>query len=63
MERESELSNAVVVLIFPVRKPCPSGAHGAKPIPSSSQSGKISGSGSLVQSEYSLWIAATGRIA
>ena len=50
----------VVASIVPVRKPAPSGLHGTKPMPSSSHSGRISGSGSRVHSEYSLWIAVTG---
>ena len=53
-------SNCVVSSIFPVRKPWPSGLHGTKPMPSSSQVGSTSGSGSRVHSEYSLWMAATG---
>jgi hypothetical protein len=34
--RKSEGSKVVVVSIFPVRKPWPSGLHGTKPMPSSS---------------------------
>ena len=58
--RKSEPSNCVFSSIFPVRKPWPSGLHGTKPMPSSSQVGSTSGSGSRVHSEYSLWMAATG---
>ena len=47
-------SNLVEASIFPVKNPCPSGLHGTKPIPNSSQVGSTSCSGSLVHIEYSL---------
>jgi hypothetical protein len=58
--RKSPLANSVVVSIFPVRKPLPSGLKGTKPMPSSSSVGRIASSGSRHQSEYSLWSAMTG---
>src|SRR5215207_7903759 len=57
--RKSEPSNVVVSSILPVRKPLPSGLKGTKPIPSSRRVGRISSSGSLHQSEYSLCRAVT----
>src|SRR5260221_578059 len=45
---------------FPVRKPCPRGLQGTKPIPSSSHVGCTSASGSRVHREYSLWTVVTG---
>src|SRR5712691_1351848 len=60
MLRKSLLSNFVSSLIFPVRKPLPRGLNGTNPIPSSSSVGITSASGSLHQSEYSLWSAVTG---
>ena len=58
--RKSVLSNFVSAGIFPVRKPLPSGLNGTKPIPSSSNVGMISVSGSRKNSEYSLCSAVTG---
>src|SRR3954467_12198213 len=62
MLRKSVLSKAVFSSIAPVRKPLPSGLNGTKPIPSSSQRGRISASGSRHHSEYSLWSAVMGSI-
>ena len=58
--RKSVLSNLVFISIFPVRNPLPKGLNGTNPIPSSSSIGKISSSGFLHQSEYSLCKAVTG---
>ena len=44
----------------PVRKPRPSGLYATKPMPSSRTVGRISASGSRVQSEYSVWSAVIG---
>jgi hypothetical protein len=52
--RKPELSNVVASSILPVRKPLPSGLKGTKPIPNSSRIGRISSSGFLHHSEYSL---------
>ena len=60
MLRKSLLSNVVLSLIAPVRKPLPSGLKGTKPMPSSSSVGRISCSGSRHHSEYSLCSAVTG---
>ena len=60
MLRKSLAANLVSALIAPVRKPLPSGLNGTKPMPSSSQSGRISASGSRHHSEYSLCRAVTG---
>jgi len=46
--------------IVPVRKPLPKGLNGTKPIPSSSNVGIISVSGSRQNNEYSLCNAETG---
>jgi hypothetical protein len=54
MLRKSLLSNVVLSLIAPVKKPLPRGLNGTKPIPSSSNVGRISCSGSRHQREYSL---------
>src|SRR5512133_3784579 len=48
------------LVTVPVRKPWPSGDHGTNPMPSSSQTGSTSASGSRAQMEYSLCTAATG---
>ena len=58
--RMSPAANSVAVLTVPVRKPLPSGLNGTKPMPSSAQVGRTSGSGSRVHSEYSLCTAVTG---
>ena len=59
-DRTSEVSKAIAASTFPVRKPCPRGLQGTKPIPSSSHVGSTSASGSRVHREYSLWTAVTG---
>src|SRR5262245_4535838 len=57
MLRKSSLSNDVLSSIFPVRKPLPNGLNGTNPMPRSSHTGNTVPSGSLHQSEYSLWSA------
>src|SRR5207302_658917 len=52
MLRKSLLSNFVSSLIFPVRKPLPTGLNGTNPIPSSSSVGITSASGSLRLSDF-----------
>jgi hypothetical protein len=54
------LPNAASALTLPVRKPWPRGLQGTNPMPSSSQTGRISDSGSRAHSEYSDCTAATG---
>jgi hypothetical protein len=58
--RMSLLSNPVLSLIVPVRKPLPSGLYGTKPMPSSSSVGSTSASGLRHHNEYSLCTAVTG---
>ena len=53
-------ARAALSEMAPVRKPFPSGLNGTNPIPSFSSVGRISSSGSLNRSEYSLWSAVTG---
>jgi len=52
--RMSVLTKVWLASTFPVRKPCPSGLQGTKPIPNSSQVGSTSTSGSRTHREYSL---------
>jgi hypothetical protein len=48
------------LVICPVRNPRPSGLYATKPMPSSRTVGRISSSGSRLQSEYSVCSALTG---
>ena len=55
--------NRVRASMAPVRNPTPSGLHGTKPMPSSSQIGRTCCSGPRHSIEYSLWTALTGSAA
>ncbi len=58
--RTSPAANCWSAVTVPVRKPLPSGLNGTKPMPSSSNTGRTSASGSRHHSEYSLCRAVTG---
>ncbi len=58
--RQSSSAQLLGERIVPVRKPCPSGEYGTKPMPSSRSSGSSSASGSRVHREYSVCSAASG---
>jgi hypothetical protein len=58
--RKSPLANRVDGLMVPVVNPIPNGAHGTKPMPSSSHSGRTCCSGPRHSMEYSFWIAVSG---
>ena len=51
--RMSPSANRVLASMAPVRNPTPSGLHGTKPMPSSSQSGMTTSSGPRHSIEYS----------
>ncbi len=59
--RRSSSEISAVERIWPVRKPCPNGEYGTKPMPSSRSSGSSSASTSRVHREYS-GLAALPRV-
>jgi hypothetical protein len=58
--RTSDAATVLAVGTLAVRKPCPSGLHGTKPMSRSSDVGSAAASGSRAHSEFSLYRAAIG---